>query len=165
MRVSSQHGRGTTFTVLLPITGEREERTEIREDTREIAAARKLRVLVIDDEDLVRESMGAMLEALGHEVVLCGDGRRAVEVAAEDDTLDLVLLDLVMPGLAGPEVFERLRESAPRLPVLVMSGHSVDGAAQGLLDLGAAGFIQKPCGLVVLRTAVTDVVQRVANHV
>jgi two-component system, cell cycle sensor histidine kinase and response regulator CckA len=145
---------GTTFTVFLARSTRPQKRRVERDRVDEPTAG--LRVFLIDDEELVRASLGAMLEALGHDAVLRGDGVRGAKTVADGSDIDLVLLDLVMPGLNGPAVFDLLRKQAPDLPILIMSGHSVDGEAQGLIDRGAVGFLQKPCGLTSLKAALAD---------
>jgi CheY-like chemotaxis protein len=92
-----------------------------------------------------------MLESLGCEVSAFSDGKGAVSHYRDNHhTVDLVLLDMVMPETSGSETFAALRELNPKVPVLVMSGYDQDGCAQALIDGGAAGFLQKPFSMADL---------------
>ena len=74
-----------------------------------------------------------------------GAARKGLAIYEEKrDEIDLVILDMVMPGISGGETFDRLRESNPDIRVLLCSGYSINGQAQNILDRGCNGFIQKP---------------------
>lgn len=77
--------------------------------------------------------------------------------AAGHREIDLVILDLIMPGITGAEVFERLRAIRPDVPVLLSSGFSLDGEAMDLLRRGCRGFIQKPFSLDQLRAKIQEI--------
>jgi len=101
------------------------------------------RILVVDDEQIVRESLGAWLEEDGHEVRLCEDGRRAL-AAIKEHEYELALVDLKMPGMDGLELSRRLREARPKIMVVVMTAFaSVDTAVKALKE-GAYDYITKP---------------------
>jgi len=86
-----------------------------------------------------------VLSNAGYEVRLASSGKSALEiVGAQPDLFDLVILDIIMPGMNGLETFRRLREIDPDIVVLVSSGYSDQGQAQDLLASGARDFIQKP---------------------
>jgi CheY-like chemotaxis protein len=97
-------------------------------------------VLLADDEAQVRSLVMRILERAGHSVIPAADGDEAVrQFAAHRDQIDLAVLDVMMPGLTGPEVLLRLRESAPDLPALFITGESF-----GLLDQANAPVLKKP---------------------
>jgi DNA-binding NtrC family response regulator len=101
------------------------------------------KILVVDDEQIVRESLGAWLEEDGHTVRLCSDGRQAL-AAAREDKFELALVDLKMPGMDGLELSRRLREVSPRIMIVVMTAFaSVDTAVKALKE-GAYDYITKP---------------------
>lgn len=86
-----------------------------------------------------------MLEDLGYKVIECRDGEEAVDLfRVISHEINAVILDMVMPRLAGPEAFEAMRMINPDVKILIASGFSINGAASSLLKAGAAGFLQKP---------------------
>jgi two-component system cell cycle sensor histidine kinase/response regulator CckA len=115
-------------------------------------------VLVVDDEPMVRDVAKAILQRLGLDVVLAGTGDEAVErYAADPDTIDLVLLDLTMPGLSSAETFRQLRQIRPDAAVVLMSGYSEEEASGRFVGKGLAGFIEKPFSTQELVDAIRGV--------
>ena len=115
-------------------------------------------VLVVDDEPALREMSESMLQALGYTTLSASDGDAACRLFRERTRrIDLVLLDIVMPKMGGPETFHALRLMAPGIPVILSSGYSVEGVVQGLLAEGANGFLPKPYGLSQVARAVRKV--------
>lgn len=140
--VESRKGHGATFKIYLPAS-----RKEIKskEKAREMVNKGEATVLLVDDEEHIAEVGQELLEALGYKTHVARNGQEAVELFEKyKDNIDLVLLDMVMPKMSGKEVFKRLKEIDPEVKVLLSSGYSLDGEAQELMDLGCAGFIQKP---------------------
>jgi CheY-like chemotaxis protein len=102
-------------------------------------------ILLVDDEAGVLAVSRDMLETLGYRVYATGSGQEAVAVYMEKgDEIDLVILDMIMPGISGGETFNRLRLLNPEVRVLLSSGYSFNDQAQKILDLGCRGFLQKP---------------------
>lgn len=102
-------------------------------------------VLIAEDEPVVRDLLGLMLEELGFRPLLAADGRQAVDLyRRHGDHIGVVLLDIHMPRLAGPEVLRLLRALDPRVGCIFITGDAGDYAEQGLLDLGAAAVLHKP---------------------
>lgn len=117
------------------------------------------RILVIDDEEVLREVFQSVLEHLGHEVFTEASGRRVLERCRELG-LDLVITDLVMPDVEGLETIMSLRQSFPELRIIAMSGGSRGGVGDALdtaIRLGAALSLQKPFSLEELQAAVDQV--------
>jgi PAS domain S-box-containing protein len=142
-RVETETGRGTIFRIYVPLRGEGERRHEELRPGRLVEG--KGTVLVVDDEDSVRDVLGRMLSSLGYEVETARDGREAVELYSErGGEIDLVLLDLAMPVMDGRECFAKLRELDPRVRVLLTTGQTGRNQAREFIDMGMAGFIQKP---------------------
>jgi two-component system nitrogen regulation response regulator NtrX len=116
----------------------------------------KARILVIDDEAAIRDSLKMTLEYEGYEVLAAATGQEGLNLA-ERDAPDLVLLDVKMPGMDGIEVLERLRSMNESLPVIVVSGHGTISTAVEATKKGAFDFIEKPFAsdrvLVSLRNA------------
>src|SRR5262245_32490289 len=103
----------------------------------------KARILVIDDEPAIRDTMRMILEYDGYEVTLAGSGQEGLTIA-ERDTPDCVFLDIKMPGLDGLEVLSRLRGQNESLPVVMVSAHGTAATALEAGRLGAFRFIEKP---------------------
>src|SRR5512134_2252352 len=103
----------------------------------------KARILVIDDEPAIRDTMRMILEYEGHDVVLAGSGQEGLTLA-EREPPDLVFLDIKMPGLDGLEVLTRLRAINETVPVVIVSAHGSASSALEAGRLGAFRFIEKP---------------------
>ncbi|MCE5281615.1 MAG: response regulator, partial [Deltaproteobacteria bacterium] len=102
-------------------------------------------VLLVDDERTILKVGQGLLEAMGYRVLSVSSGQAAIAAYLEKrGQIDLIILDMVMPGISGGETFDRLREIDPDVKVLLASGYSVEGEAQKILDRGCSGFIQKP---------------------
>ncbi len=142
INVYSEPGRGTAFTIHLPMTS---AETEAEAELPAGPVRGSARILVVDDEPVVRAMAADMLESLGYEVATANDGQEALECyEREEGRFDLVLLDLVMPRVGGREAFEQLHRLNPGVRVLLASGYSMNSEAQAILDQGARDFIQKP---------------------
>ncbi|MFT3927873.1 MAG: response regulator [Myxococcales bacterium] len=147
--VESYVGKGSIFTIYLPVSN---RRVSFFPENNEPQSLRlRGRVMVVDDEESVREVARGMLEALGCHVTTFADGESAIAYfRTHPYQVDLVLLDLIMPGLSGAETFERLTEIDSEVQVVVASGYSIDGQAQALIDRGAKSFLQKPFSMSAL---------------
>src|SRR5262245_3762159 len=143
------------------------ETREVAQDTpTQRPAHAKRGVLVVDDENLVRVMVQLGLEQDGFDVYLASDGREAIQLYRKHlQSIDIVLLDVRMPGLDGPQTLDALRQVNPRILVCLMSG---DTGAYRLDDLrrrGAADFIAKPFGLDYLAGMLRRLIDGVADEV
>ena len=102
------------------------------------------RVLVVDDEEPLRAIACEMLEFLGYAAEAVESGEAAVEHVENGGTPDLVILDVIMPGMGGVEAFRRIRKAKPDIKVLVATGFAERSAMEVLTAEGVSGFIQKP---------------------
>ncbi len=115
-------------------------------------------IMLIEDEEVLRDVTGQMLKNLGYTVSSCASGTEAVDVYREQqNAIDLVILDMMMPGMDGHETFLTLRDANPDVCVLVASGYSLDSKAQAILEAGARGFIQKPYRMSELAAKLTAI--------
>ena len=116
---------------------------------------KSITVLVVDDHPLFREGLAQLLRDLdgGVEVIGQDDAARALECAKSRDDLDLVLLDLTMPGLNGLDAIRRFVQEAPGVPVVIVSGHEEPARVRTALSLGAVGYIPKSTHAAVMTDA------------
>jgi len=129
LKVDSVVGKGTCMRVLLPVMeGESALLRPHQEDTDSVKVLTKQRkglILVVDDEESLREIAGVMLEDMGYQVLFAEDGLQALDVFAQRmDDIDLVILDLTMPKMGGEACMEALQQLRPDVPVLITSGYS-----------------------------------------
>ena len=156
--VYSEPGHGTIFNIYLPASDKTAQKDVIIET--KIAQGSDT-VLLVDDEELILSVGKAMLERLGYRVIAAAGGVQAVEtVLARGDEIDLVILDLVMPGFDGSKTFDRIREIQPAIPVMLSSGYSINGQATEILNRGGNGFIQKPFQLSELSHAIRQILDK-----
>jgi PAS domain S-box-containing protein len=158
IRVDSELGRGTTFKVMLPaFRGAAPPVRRTSTPEREWRGSGK--ILVVDDEPMVRKVASRILESAGLQVLTAGDGIDALEVfSAHRDEIRAVLLDVTMPRMGGEETFRRLRLLAPDVRVLLSSGYSEDEATSRFAGAGLAGFIGKPFSPQALLDRLREVV-------
>jgi CheY-like chemotaxis protein len=149
VRLDSAPGNGTTFTILLPSVGPMSEIVQeaARADTTEGQLAR---ILVVEDNEQVGAFAETLLTELGHKVVLASSGEQALEIISKHD-FDLVFSDVVMPGMGGLALSQRLAELFPALPVILATGYSEEILRQGS---GDRPVILKPYRLATLSDAI-----------
>jgi len=139
VRIDSRPGQGCTIAILLP---EHDGKPEQRSAPVETISTGTESILLVEDEHLVRRALGAMLKRIGYTVIQAGDGAEAI-AALEQNPVDLVITDLIMPGMDGRDLLARIRERRPGLKSLMISGYSCDALMHGPLDPDQA-FIEKP---------------------
>ncbi|MBM9603789.1 GAF domain-containing hybrid sensor histidine kinase/response regulator [Desulfopila inferna] len=140
--VKSELNRGTTFTLLLPASHKKIP-SEIERSSTVVKGSGM--ILLVDDESMIIEVAQEILAVLGYQVLTAASGREALEVYASNrKSIDLVIIDMIMPRMSGGELFDRLKEMDPEVKVLLASGYSIEGEAREILKRGCKGFIQKP---------------------
>ncbi|MFW5845616.1 MAG: hybrid sensor histidine kinase/response regulator, partial [Planctomycetota bacterium] len=156
--VASEPGSGATFTIHLPGCDEAQEVVVDQAGTR--IPAGQPGILVIDDDDMVRTIAVRMLQHAGYRVVAAADGRAGVELYRRHRSdLHLVLLDMLMPGIGGPETLRELPEVDPGVRVLICTGFGGEDALAGMRRTGIAGILHKPYRARELRTRVAAILQ------
>ncbi len=155
LRVTSSVGRGTTFRVIFPAaTGQEPVAAKPAPETSRVTG-RAGTFLIVDDEPRVRDFLVRALQRFGHDTLVAGDGRQALDVFdRHKDRIDAVLLDITMPEMGGGDVLRALHARRPDLPVMLMSGFTEAETRNQLEHNGYAGFLQKPFSLETLRIAV-----------
>uniref|UniRef100_Q022C0 histidine kinase n=1 Tax=Solibacter usitatus (strain Ellin6076) TaxID=234267 RepID=Q022C0_SOLUE len=153
--VSSQPGQGSCFTVLLPATEYDIE--ELAPGLGDALPKSPGTILVVDDERMVRDLVKQALEDHGYTVLLAESGPMAIDVMkSRPGGIDLVLLDLSMPGMSGAEVLPEIRKILPDVKVMLSSGYSEAESMQMFEGQQVSAFLQKPFTLNTLRDAVKD---------
>ncbi len=154
--VHTEAGQGTTFTVYLPLV---EDAVTSRASSAEARVDRPVgheRILLVEDNEIVRGPVTMVLEELGYDVVAAAGPAEALELAADGAPIDLLLTDVVMPGMNGRQLAERLRALRPKLKVLFMSGYTDDAViARGVIDHEMA-FLHKPFGADQLAQVIAE---------
>jgi DNA-binding NtrC family response regulator len=118
-------------------------------------------ILVVDDEAMVKDLARDILKRQGYTVLTAGGGEEAVELYRKNSgTIAVVVLDILMPGVDGPEAFRRIRALDPRARVVLSSGYDQMPDADGILREGAVAFVRKPYRIAELVRAVGDAIER-----
>ncbi len=145
IQLHSSVGQGTVFTVRFPATEPTSDKASTGESTRPPASNRRPRLLVVDDEPANRTSLARLLSMRGYEVLLAEDGPCAVRLCeSQSAPFDLVLLDLLMPGMNGKDVLVALRQRFPKIKVLMVTGYADQSLIEEALASGATGVTYKP---------------------
>ncbi len=140
--IRSEIEHGTTFNIYLPVS---EKKARTKKPASETISPGSGTVLLVDDEERIIRPVMRYLQYIGFEVIPAGGGEEALRIYREKgETVDIVMLDMVMPGLSGGKTYDVLREINPDVKVLLCSGYSADGEAARILKSGRHGFIQKP---------------------
>jgi DNA-binding response OmpR family regulator len=143
LNVFSEQGLGTTMRFYLP------KAEGIMEDKREGKVTgektQKGTILLIDDEEVIRELGRDILEAYNYQVFLASNGNEGISLFNEHkDNIQLVILDMIMPGKSGKQVFRELRAIRSDVRVLISSGYGQEEYFHEMFDAGAVGFLKKP---------------------
>ena len=149
IKVESEPGKGSTFTILLPASEAMPETDMDLRDSIETGQTRRGKILIMDDEEIVREICGEMLMTMGHEVDYAANGQEALEryqqAMKEQQPFDLVIMDLTIPGgMGGKEAIRKLLKIDPLAKAIVSSGYSYDDVMANYQDYGFQGVAAKP---------------------
>ncbi|MBN2716039.1 MAG: response regulator [Deltaproteobacteria bacterium] len=146
---------GTTVTIQLPAVPHAEVSHPDKPAPRISSHPRKGSILLVDDEQIIRNAAGRLLTKLGHDVIMADNGVRGLEIfKARKNEISLVLLDIIMPEMDGIDTYERLIELQPTVNVVLISGYSKDERVEKLLASGAVQFVQKPFDVDTLASAI-----------
>jgi len=157
IRADSRVGRGTTFHVYLPLDAGTAPEIAPKAPARAVRGAERL--LVADDEALIRDLLIESLEGLGYEVLAAENGAEALALfERRGDEIDMVILDVVMPKLSGPDALRSMKSLKPDLKALFISGHAPESARlSDVLDTAGRAFLPKPFVLDDLAAKVREV--------
>jgi CheY-like chemotaxis protein len=144
--VQSQLGQGTTFTVFLPLLLPESMPEEVAGPVA-VSRGQEETILLVEDEPTVQAALYKMLRQLGYQVLAASDGYAALKVFAQHhEDINLVLVDMVMPGMDGSTLLSALKNQSPGVKVIFMSGYPLDEGRQ-FLDQGLVDWFQKPISL------------------
>ncbi len=154
IRVESEPNKGTSFHIFLPRSDKETEninpslvKTYIKQGNETI--------LIVEDAEEVLALLAKIMTENGYKVLKAGDGIEALEIFKEKgDTIDLLVTDLIMPGMGGRELVKNIRDTAPQMPVLYISGHSFELDLEHIASKACADFIQKPFSLPAFTTKI-----------
>ncbi len=153
--VTSEEGKGTRVRVYLPASS---KPSSLTKEANVSIDHGKGTILLVDDEVSLLKVGSEMLAALGYKVLPAGNGQDAIDIyAAHKKTIDLVILDMIMPGMTGGDVFARLKEIDPNIKAILSSGYSLDNQGKRIMDSGFRGFLQKPYGMKDLSVKIKEV--------
>jgi PAS domain S-box-containing protein len=140
--VDSKKGAGSTFLLYFPATTKPvHETTALVQEIRDGNGT----ILLVDDEEEVLQVGSEMLKRLRYDPFSAKEGAEAVDIYRQNlGKIDLVILDMIMPGMSGSQTFDKIREIHPEAKVLLSTGYSIEGQAREIINRGCCGFIQKP---------------------
>jgi len=142
--VVNDHSVGTVFHVYIPASSRTPHKKKHETSATKTRTGNE-KILLVDDEKVITDVTGAMLSALGYEVIVAFDGEEAVAIYQEQGkNIDLVIMDVVMPGMGGGEAIDLIREINPSVKVILCSGYSMSGAVKAIMDKGVHTFLKKP---------------------
>ena len=156
IRVESHAGQGTLFEIFLPAT--KKALPPAPAAAPAIARGGHEGILLAEDEEVIREMAQIGLESKGYKVFAAADGAAATSIYREHGKeIDLVVADMVMPRMSGPELFAQLKEMNPGVRVIVSSGYSHDQEGERMLRHGCLGYLQKPYNIESLNHLVRSI--------
>ena len=120
-----------------------------------------MRILIVDDETNIRMTLKDILEDEGYEVSMAGTGEKAVSFVSKEN-VDMVILDVKLPGIDGIEAFKQIHKNKPSLDVLMISGHSDISTAVNAVKFGAYDFLEKPLSMIKILTAVRNIEEKLS---
>ncbi len=150
LRLRSRVGVGTEVELWLPVAARDLANTKINSTTEAGAPSRSLKILAVDDDELVLLNTVAMLEDLGHTVIQANSGEEALRVLAEAEAVDLLITDHAMPKMTGVQLAARVASESPDLPILLATGYAEAPSGEG----GGLARLEKPFGQKQLSDAI-----------
>jgi len=155
--VSSKEEEGTLLSILLPLSNNLPTHQDA-ELPLEITGSGT--ILVIEDEEVLRITAKEILEDLGYQVYLAVDGNEGIKVFKEhQNKIDLVMLDMIMPVMGGRECFQKLRETSPNIPIIIVSGFSRDNDLQQLQKEASFHYVNKPYDTVTISQTISTILK------
>jgi CheY-like chemotaxis protein len=156
INVYSEKGVGTTFNFYLPAS--KDQVLEQEKALSKTVLKGSETILLVDDEDMIIDVSQDILKLLGYNVLTAKSGEEAIQAYKKNqDKIDMVILDMIMPGMNGGEVYNKLKEIDPDIKVLLSSGYSLNGQAAEILERGCNDFIQKPFNMMDISEKIREI--------
>ena len=156
--IASKINEGSTFDFYLPASFKEVVKDKSFEKT---LLKGSETILLVDDEDMIIDVTSRMLKKLGYKFLIAQSGQEALELfAAEKNHIDLVILDMIMPGMGGKDTYEALKKINPDVKILLSSGYSISGEAMELINCGCNGYIQKPFSYTQLSQRMREILDK-----
>jgi two-component system, cell cycle sensor histidine kinase and response regulator CckA len=154
--VESESGKGVVFDIYIPLAST--EALLHQKDIQINNFNNLSTILVVDDNELIREMAAEMLNKLGYNVIVCRSGNEAVKLySVHSEKVDLVLIDIIMPDIDGYETYTQLKIINPWIKAYFISGYSVNEKTNRFLAEGVLGIIQKPFRISEIKTSLAVV--------
>jgi len=158
IKAQSELGYGATFIIYLPASA-KQVSADAQGDPDGLVSGSGV-ILLVDDEPLILDTASEMLQMLGYTVYRAPNGQEAVSIyMARHETIDLVILDMILPGMNGAQILKLLKDINPDVRVILSSGYSMQGDARDVMDMGCTGFIQKPYTFAEISTLVNNAIR------
>ncbi len=159
INVYSEKGVGTTFNFYLPAS--KDQVLEQEKVLSKTVLKGSETILLVDDEDMIIDVERDVLKLLGYNVLVAKGGKEAIQAyKKKQDKIDMVILDMIMPGMNGGEVYDKLKEINPGIKVLLSSGYSLNGQAAEILEQGCNDFIQKPFNMMDISEKIREILDK-----
>ncbi|MCD6121942.1 MAG: PAS domain S-box protein [Spirochaetales bacterium] len=160
INVYSERGKGTTFNIYLPAVKEAVT-PGVKVEDGIFVTDKKETILLVDDEEMIRKVAKKLFKRLNYRVMVACNGKNAINIYKKNyKSIDLVILDMIMPGMGGGETYDNLKKINPEIKVLLSSGYSMNGEAKTIMDRGINGFIQKPFNLMTLSKKLKEIFKK-----
>ncbi|MFH0960794.1 MAG: response regulator, partial [Pseudomonadota bacterium] len=155
----SELGHGATFKIYLPA---RQTDSDLEAPIHEtIVTGGTETILLVDDEDDIRDLGATLLSEFGYNIITAGNGKEAIEIyKREGYRISLVILDLIMPVMDGRQCLTEILRVNPESKVVIASGYSESGPANGVMSAGAMGFVQKPYDIRQLLNTIREILDK-----
>jgi two-component system cell cycle sensor histidine kinase/response regulator CckA len=158
--VQSELGKGATFNIFLPASEKLEAVSATTVSSCEVLHGCET-ILVVDDEKSIVAVLKEILENMGYRIMIAGSGQEAISIYMEKhEEIDLIILDMIMPGMSGEKTFETLKILNPAVEVVLASGYSLDDQTRCIMERGCKGFIQKPFRMHEISRKIRDVLDK-----
>ncbi|MEE8553042.1 MAG: response regulator, partial [Desulfobacterales bacterium] len=159
INVYSEKGVGTTFNIYLPTS--KDQVLEQEKVLSKTVLKGSETILLVDDEDMIVDVAQGILKLLGYNVLTAKGGKEAIQAYKKNqDKIDMVILDMIMPDMNGGEVYVKLKEIDPDIKVLLASGYSLNEQASAILERGCNGFIQKPFNMMDISEKIREILDK-----
>jgi PAS domain S-box-containing protein len=161
--VQTTENKGTVFSLYFPCAPSKNKKEAIERISEEVQA-QSLQIAIVDDEQMIREFLSLSLLEAGHRVALFEGGKQIIKAFKENhSSFDLVILDMIMPGMSGLETYQLLSEIHPEIPVLLSSGYSPKEELQAILKNTNVIYLQKPYSIGELHSAISSLINKIRS--